>query len=224
MINAVPFAEAPAEWRELLTAVVKIRTPNTGICTGTFISPDWLLTAAHCVTDNVDGAVRQVKLGQISSLDVFREECYEAGAPGSPCDHALVRFPSGTSRANGVIRYPSVDTMFSPETVQQVALAGYGRDDFKKSGRPLFGFNSIAKYKHPFIYLRGRFNTFPSDNETVSQRGDSGGPLFSTDSQRIIATTASGYRREDRYIAKYLTLGTASALALFSQAGVNLEP
>ena len=176
-------------------AIVETVFMGRSICTGAFIRPDVLLTAAHCVAHK-DGPLYITQLNTASTRIVSHPD-YADHMDERP-DLALIFFSRQVSNATLSIEYSQ------PAEHAPVAIVGYGGnqiDDGGKSvgytGEKRIGRNVIQSINQNWIIVEGTTNVHPAGavaatGELASpSNGDSGGPLLDKD-DRIIGVASGG--------------------------------
>ncbi|MCX6117221.1 MAG: trypsin-like serine protease [Proteobacteria bacterium] len=166
------------------------KTPGAssgGGCTGTAVSTNTAMTAAHCVYSsgrNVDGYFAISGKEYCVSNSVYKKVCsnkiylhprYPADSEDSELgyDVAFVVFPEGTFKS-----YFEIATE-GPKVGDQVLLLGYSEGNMTEQGKgsKRFGYTSVSQIKAASqndIVSSGR-GTFTG---VAVSPGDSGGPLF----------------------------------------------
>lgn len=178
---------------------------NERICTGTPISHDVILTAAHCIkgitSDNIS-AIFHTDITCESGFDfptmsikardsIYHTEFYESStAVGN--DVALVKLSASIPANYEVSELYDGQSRLSSDIV---TLAGYG---------------SINEHEEGATYLRTTQKSFQEDIEVSGQKmklqqqfrgictGDSGGPVFVEVNNRLVIAGVNSYVGQDR--------------------------
>jgi hypothetical protein len=166
--------------------VVKLKLNNgQGMCTGTFVSSNTLITAAHCVKSGV------VEYNGVKAIDLIYDHTY---TELHDKDFAVVIFPEGTAPATAQI------ITKAPKEGDEFVIVGYGNNDNIRetgAGKKRKGSNKISSITNDMIIFYGSAatqGTATGENAT-SGKGDSGGPLF-IDGQ-LAAVTCCGMVAQD---------------------------
>lgn len=154
-----------------------------GYCTATFIKPDTLLTATHCVK----GAKSVKYLNNVSNR-IYTNKLYNEDGDWIQHDTAIVKFDNPVSKY--IIRVSTKPL----ESNDQVILVGYGVTDYDningigypssraKVGKKHQGFNTYiynSELNNGIISFVGKGRTTNADGSFASLgQGDSGGALI----------------------------------------------
>lgn len=199
VINGVSTSDYPA----VVQILSEYPGNRGGMCTGTFIRDDLLITAAHCV----DGAKSVVANGK-RSLEVYYNEYYKEDSPyWVSYDQALVKFPRNTSRHVMALATTAI------KNHDTLTLVGFGINDYvydyarrewqpsriAKSGVKRMGKNTYFKNDEladqGIIQFVGKAQTENSGVAASLGQGDSGGPLIVDN--KIVGIASGQYIKYD---------------------------
>ncbi len=161
-----------------------------GLCSGSLIAPDKVLTAAHCIVDS--GASRFVVASGSQNARVSRAAYHPSYTPTSsisPYDVAVMTLDRSLS-------LPTIPILLSRsiDSGDRCTVYGYGNDENGQS----FGELGFEALKATFIEVVGHESgaIISSYDETQSGacEGDSGGPLVGTKDEisGIVGVTQGG--------------------------------
>ena len=180
-------------------AVVRLAIPQTqggmGFCTGTFISPVAVVTAAHCLSDGSGGGVAvtfaatiQNGMKAVAALNAFSigkrgESVDNQTAQGLAEDMAILIFPAGTSK--GTL---SISTG-RPGVGATVTSVGFGlttlpdlKDDTNFDGSKHYGSEKVVAGDDSINIYTGDATAEESaasgGNDVINSFGDSGSPII----------------------------------------------
>jgi V8-like Glu-specific endopeptidase len=165
--------------QESLTWAVRMRIDGGSLCTGSFVGPNTLLTASHCVRA---GSKVFVKRYETTSIKVIEHP--ESTDEVEPNDLAIVMFADNTAT-----KWTRLSAQ-PPKRGDEVQMIGYGScttwDGADTGTRRCMGKNKISSFSDDDMIRTAR-----SAGVAVSP-GDSGGPMFNGD-ETIVGVASGGY-------------------------------
>lgn len=205
-----------------------------GICTGTFITPTVVLSAAHCTMagnvdadGNVDSKLAIIKITDpvnkkaefiAESVSIVRNPLWDKnGRNVNKWDLSLITFPAGTSKAVSDL------AAVQAKAKDKFTIVGYGLNQMKdmsngdSAGVKREGANSVSSVTGGFIQFTGKDSTTTGDGTDVSSAsGDSGGPLF-INGKVAGVTSGGGWGGFGRTRSLYIDLWSAESQAFLSK-------
>ena len=200
--QAILGGTAPSPGQFPTVVGISISGGQRGICTGTLIAPDLVLTAAHCIHPQVlgFGSQQQVTNETVVYFDgtilgngtaVGAAQTIPHGSfsqPGDP-DVGLIR-----------LAQPRTDREPSPINLDPAAapvgmgldMVGYGVNDGGQAGQLLFLPNKLSVSCSSSGFSDNTFMCFNQQDGTGKCSGDSGGPSFAAGTQTVVGITSFG--------------------------------
>ena len=216
-----------------------------GVCTGTFIDAETVITAAHCTmggkvvnksTGEVEGSIAIIEMGDkakketkviAESVAVYRNPVWDdefKKTQVNKYDLAILKFPKGTAKAtrglspNGAVRGDNI------------TIIGYGlnfvpernkKPETESIGTKRLGMNTVALIRDGFINFSGQVKTTTGDGTNANAApGDSGGPMFNEEGE-LVGITSGGGRLFGRGISLYIDLRSDVSQDFLSIHGIN---
>lgn len=181
------------------------RKGEAGICTGTLIAEDTVLTAAHCIenesrptaiafSNSVDcaGTDRTAKVRTIKSQVVHPKYRNFYGRDKAVYDVAILKFSGGLPTGYKTRELPAAS--YRPNPANQLVMAGYGNTSYGKddSGILRYTMANGTRLSNEYYSASSRSVVKIPDALVVEQRnngvcsGDSGGPLYTYDRGNLV--------------------------------------
>ncbi|MEY4629959.1 MAG: Trypsin [Pseudomonadota bacterium] len=203
-----------------MSGVVVVRTAGGGLCTGTFLGDNAVVTAAHCIDASPSGNVKI--WGEIPPKAVFHAGIAgEAAFDQTPSlDIAVLLLPDNSSRAWRKI------ASVPPRVGDQLTVAGFGRTSALNGGPPdgklRYGFNKVGAVSVEeaiMVYdAPTEYKGVAVGEESMGAPGDSGGPIIVGNG--LVGLTSGGGldERANRVVGVNFLLFSAPALKAMEAA------
>lgn len=240
LVNGLATEDYPAVVR-----LMSRRDGAVGICTGTFISPTAVITAAHCIDSSANGGLylvgdeRIAFTGNPLANAISATRAFTNGATGSmgdpndpssvSLDTAILLFPKGIAKT-----YMGISNKKSPVGTK-VTSVGYGLTNyFDETPSPNYdatkhyGLTAVISGDESTNIYVGDFTAEASEMElgarVVESSGDSGGPLIADD--MLIGTLSVGgaqnnENNEKSYYSAFVDMNSAATRALINKANAG---
>jgi len=240
LVNGLATKDYPAVVR-----LMSRRDGAVGICTGTFISPTAVLTAAHCIDSSANGGLylvgdeRIAFTGDPLANAISATRAFTNGATGSTgdpndpasvsLDTAILLFPKGIAKT-----YMGISDKKSPIGTK-VTSVGYGLTNYFDETPPPnydatkhYGLTAVIGDDESTNIYVGDFTAEASEMElgarVVESSGDSGGPLIA-DGMLIGTLSVGGARvnenNEKSYYSEFVDMNSAATRALIKEANAG---
>ena len=161
-------------------------TGNQGLCTGTLVHPELVITAAHCVGN---GSARQIGFGPSGNSRTRQATCYR-----HPSYNGNATYDFGYCElSQAVDDVPIIPPLFGCEVDeyivngQPVTIVGYGETNNGNAGTKYEVETTITGYQNGEVFIGG------GGKDSCS--GDSGGPVYvqiDDGSWRVFGITSYG--------------------------------
>ena len=185
--------------------VMVILPGGSGICTGTFINPRIVLTAAHCTKT---AGMYQVR-GNFGVASTYTKRSFGPGVVDDPNDIAALVFDTDIVSASD--SYAIGNSVRTGDTLR---LIGYGCNNLtsktgagtKRTGTNLiYDLNDYVEFLTPKTTAAGILG---ASNRAGSCFGDSGGPALAENAAgaTIVAVTHAGGYYGDSILSQYVDL------------------
>lgn len=173
-----------------------------GVCTGTMIGEDLILTAAHCVSAGTLGLSSQAQVAAETTI-YFDAIILGNGATSAVAEaipHSSFRQPGDPDIGLLRLAQPKTDRDPSPINLNasvsppgtDVTMVGYGEDDSGQAGRIQYLEHKTTSSCTANGFSDTTFMCFNQQDGTGKCSGDSGGPSFLAGTDTIVGITSFG--------------------------------
>lgn len=184
-------------------AVVQLKLGNSS-CTGTFLSSDVVLTAAHCVVNK--SFPKEIK--------VLTHPLYIASSGANRADLAFIKFAEKKSEHHVKI---SPRPAKANDTITIVGFGLSDAEDPRSSGVKRKGSNLLDTRGDGLLVFSGVVRGAEENGrESASASGDSGGPMLVDGRQ--VGVTSAGVVKGNTKFSIYVDLHSAESKQFFRQA------
>ena len=211
-------------------AVVMVFLPNGGFCSGTFIGPSTVLTAAHCAKDA--GAYRII--APFGTFTTSHREVLGTGTVSDANDIALLILIADAAQARKAQIMPVAGQISLSDTVR---LVGYGCNDMttsnggetKRTGtNQIYQLDSFIELLTPnSVTAQSSRGLIGPTNRAGSCFGDSGGPLLrqhGTDNYYdVIGVCHAGGPSGSNEVSQYIDITRADNLKFLTDTDSRLS-
>ncbi len=220
--------------------IVNGQLQGASTCTGTWITPRKVLTAAHCTGDGPsdgEGKVQDLQMAIIEITDhtakpkttravawvtqAIRNKLWEKKRGSNEYDLAILEMSDPQPGAPA--RVPVRMSEATAKRGDSISIVGYGFNNMSTFGRSgddhkRLGRNTVAKVANGFLTIQGTTGPGIGDGTNASAgNGDSGGPMFLGEALVGVASSggSSGLLRSAE--ADYVDLHSANSKAFLSK-------